>query len=268
MLLDVILVLYRNQISKEIYMKARILMLAFVVLASGAFLQDTFAASIGINFIGGHGGGPAGTSLGAAEVAGVVPQANYNNFAGANGANLALIDSNAAATSAQLTYNGGGTFTSSTNVPSGSDESLAQGFVFGTVTGTLSNIPYATYDLYLYLENDAGGRNTDTFANNVANTITSISIAGGNAGQVDGNAGTPFNYIQGVGAANGTGRNSANFVVFRGLTGPIATFQTSAPGNGSLSGIQVVDVATIPEPATALLGLGGLAALVLRRRRA
>ena len=56
----------------------RSLLALALLTVSAAFSSTTFAQSIGINFVGGqHTGGPDGASLLPADVAGVIPQANW-----------------------------------------------------------------------------------------------------------------------------------------------------------------------------------------------
>jgi hypothetical protein len=157
---------------------AACLAVAFSIVSAAA--SANAATMIGINFVGGGGPGPAGgVSLAPGSIAGVVPQANYNNVTGGSGSANNLIDNTGAATSVDLTFSGGGTYTSSGNAPAGADEALNTGFVFGTVTGTISELPFAfgTYDVYIYMENDAGGRQTTTLLNG-GNARTHTSIAG------------------------------------------------------------------------------------------
>src|SRR3954447_23575466 len=93
---------------------------AFVVVAAAIPAR----AGIGVNFTGGGNGSSPPISLLPTDVAGVVPQANYNNFAGGTGTGLALVDNTGVASPATLTYTASGTYSSiggATIAPAGGD---------------------------------------------------------------------------------------------------------------------------------------------------
>ncbi len=125
------------------------------VSALSATALTTQAASIGLNF----GAGRANASLAAGDSAGVVPQTNWNNLSGAGGVPTVLNGDNGLASGASVTW--------------ATDEEWSIGGPAADANGTLLNgwisendtpggsspvditgIPYATYDLYIYINHD------------------------------------------------------------------------------------------------------------------
>jgi hypothetical protein len=243
-------------------------LLALCVLVAGSCSATALrAASIGGDFIGNNGAN--GTML-ATDVAGVVPQANYNDLAGNNSSNANLVDSTGAGTGAGITYAGNGIYIAhgggGATGTQGGDEKLNSGFIYGTTHLAFTNIPYSTYDVYIYQLNDASGRQQTTTLTPAVGPAISFFGSSPNpeaVGQVDNNALTAYVYLQATSTTPGVFTDPANFVRFVGITGSSFTIDVSAPGNGYINGFQIVQI--VPEPASlSLLGLGGLA--LLRRR--
>jgi len=119
---------------------------------------------------------------------------------------------------------------------------------------SLSGITYSVYDIYVYFSSDTAGRVGTVSLGSTTydfSTVGSASIAGGSA-----------SFVQ---TTDTTGANpTANYVVFTGLTGSTQTIDSYVNLWGGIAGIQIV---AVPEPGTlALVGLGGLATLVMARR--
>jgi len=124
----------------------------------------------------------------------------------------------------------------------------------GTVSISLSTIPYSSYDLIVYLSSDTAGR---TGTVNVGSTTYDFSTMG--PAEISGaNASL-------IATSDTSGANpSADYAVFSGLSGSSQTITTDIPSYGGIAGFQIVDA---PEPgALALAGLGALALLRLRYR--
>jgi hypothetical protein len=234
-------------------MKTRLLLAVLGTLGISHALSD--AAVISIN-VGANGtvSGPAG-----AVVAG-----NWTNLFGSDQSSSNLIDDSALATTLDAAFIGGAnTF----NNFGGNDKNMLTGFLSGgTVNVTLTQVPYATYDVYVYF-NGFGDNNNNTWQ---ASDVTDP----GNPSLVD--QMTSFRGTQDTftfHAANGHVESALNtpgtYVKFTGMNvASLRIARTAGSGEIGISGIQVVDTsAAIPEPTTALaLGLGaGLFAL--RRRR-
>ena len=193
--------------------------------------------SIGIQFVG------SGTALTATSSAGVVAQSHWNPLTGATFSSVVLNDRTGAATAATLTGSADGSYFCGSTFPAGSgDSNLCSGELFcgafttETNTTTVSGIPYAQYDVYVYAECDAVGRNA-TFA---------LTPSGGS---------TQYYSLQTTSAAsawtqstntwNGSGTAPslpvANYVKFTGITASSFTLKFGgAASNVSVNGIEIV----------------------------
>jgi MYXO-CTERM domain-containing protein len=161
----------------------------------------------------------------------------------------------------------GGTYSSiggATIAPAGGDEKLNTGFVFGNGTFTVSGVPYANYDVYVYELNDASGRveTTTLTAGGPAQTYYGSSATPNDSSHVDQSAGTSYVYVLSNSTNVGSPTTNGDYVQFTGLTGSTFTFTSTAPGNGYVNGFQIVPT---PEPAS--LGFVGVSVLALLARR-
>jgi len=194
--------------------------------------------SIAMQFVG------SGTALLSTDSAGVssVAQTNWNVLSGASFTNVALANNAGAGTTATLTGTAGGSYWSggSSASPAGNSK-LASGELVNTWptsnTLTVANIPYATYDVYVYAGIDATGRNETvglTPSGGAGQFYSFTTEGGGSAWTV---ATSTWN-----GSGTAPSLPSANYVHFTGLTASSFTMNWGAPGNGGLNGIQIVPV--------------------------
>ncbi len=206
------------------------------------------AASIGIQFKGN------GTALGATDEAGLsaVAQPNWNVLNGSAFAAEVLSDSSGAQTSATLTGEANGPYfaSGSSAAPAGNSK-LASGELFNTWPNgpalTVSDIPYATYDVYVYAGIDAVGRKQTVSLTPDGGSAESFSFTTANGNSA---------WVAATSTWNGTGSApanlpSANYVHYTGLTASSFTMSWGAPGNGGLNGIQIVPTSsatTTPAP--------------------
>ena len=221
-------------------------------------------ASIGLNL----GVGRANTSLAASDVAGVVPQSNWNNLSGTSNAGPVVLNGDSGtpsgapvAWSVQEAWSVAGT-------TGGADGTLLNGF-FSENTGddssiTISNIPYPVYDLYIYVSHDrnfedvilreAGGQFADFTATEDNTDVTAASVT----------------YSQQTTSGSGSG----NYVKFTNLTNSTLDLQLLTVDAGGAAGgsidrnaISAIQLVQVPEPSSSLMGLLGGFALLARRRR-
>jgi hypothetical protein len=112
------------------------------------------APDIGINFVG------SGVSMGAAETAGVVPKANWNNALGATRSTpLTLTDDAGAATAATVTWSADNVWSTPVMDQAG-NRRLMKGYLdngfSNAITVTVAGLPAAAYDVYVYVDGDNG----------------------------------------------------------------------------------------------------------------
>ena len=123
------------------------------------------------------------------------------------------------------------------------------------MTISIAEIPYAQYDIYIYLSSDTAGREgyvTDTASTFYFSTYGSDAISGSNAV-----------FVQATETSDLGTNAAATYARFSNLTGSSQSLSVFAAGNGGIAGIQVIQV---PEPSAALLGGLGMLALFRRRR--
>jgi hypothetical protein len=234
-----------------------------------AMVGSASSGSIGVNFTGGA------HLLAAADQPGVVPGANWINVIGGSGTNPALLDNSATPTTARLTFSSTGDFDgfSGTSTPNAATSVLYQGGLFGNnVLGevhiTLTNIPYARCDVYVYAS-------ADTFVTNtLSDTNGATTFYYASDGRFN-SAATSLLQTTNTNPASPT-TGPGQYQLFSGQTGATFTLTTAGSISGVISnnvfGLQIVETPTaVPEPASlTLLGLGvaDLAGCSWKRKRA
>lgn len=213
-----------------------------VALTAAALVQPLSAQSIGLNF----GSGRANADLLVTDIAGAVPQGNWNNLAGGSGGPLVLNDSAAVVTAAEVTWATDEQW-SLAAVPADANGRLLTGFISennnaSESTISVTGISYSLYNLYVYISHD---RVMEDVILGEANGAFPDFTATENDPATDV---APVPLVQQV-ASGGT---PGNYVVFTDLSGAsfdliLSAVDAGGAGGGTLArnaiaGIQIVEV--------------------------
>jgi len=206
----------------------------FVITVGGGATNHN---PISINF---SGTGGTGTNMAASETAGVIPESNWNNFAGLSATSQPLVDSTGAGTTATLTFNDPKSF-SATGIANTAGNNRMMKFYLDsstntTTTVTVSGLPADSngYKVYVYFD----GNNTETREGQY--TISGTGITTTIINGFD-NANVDFS-----GTFTQANNNAGNYVLF--TIGNVSAFNLSATAvnngavypRGPLNGIQIV----------------------------
>jgi hypothetical protein len=269
---------------------SRVSLGVLIVLAAIVASHSSIATaqSIGIDWFGGNGTGDQ-TQMLPGEVAGVVPQSNWNSFIDATGTTAETFPLNlstGAASGASVTFSGspndwdtGITEATSPNhkMMLGYIDTNDTSITTVAVNGLPASFTGPGYNVYIYYDGDNGtqervgryeingvsmwGRDMGNFAGTFVQGQTTTDPAPGLSGTG----------LDNLAAAVAT-VPAGNYMVFGPLTSADFTLnvQASASAGGtnraSLNGMQIV---AVPEPATiaiVAIGLLGSAGLLVRRR--
>lgn len=209
--------------------------------------------AIGVNFVAGFGANDGGAVTG---TAGVFAQSNWNNVgprssspAADNGGNgefdaagsvVDLLDSSGATTSASVTWQADNTWASSNPTIDNDDERLMDGYLDNSASlpDTLvafSAIPFAAYDVLVYVGSDGNGRTGAIQINNDPMSATWYRTSTG-AGDFAGSG----DYVRATARSEGDAA-SANYVLFSQLSGSELSIQTlRGTNNSGIHGVQIV----------------------------
>lgn len=202
--------------------------------------------------------------LAATDVAGVIPADNWNSSLGASAGfytPMPLVDSNGDASGVILSDH----FRNNDerlSVPANptTTQLLFRGYTESQNNGgtgfTITNIPFAEYDLYVYVMSGNAGRRGFVTTTEAGTDDYYYQTAGG----------IPTSFIEVTSTSSAEYTVGGNYAVFRGLGNSSQTVTLS--GLNSWSGIAGFQIQQIPEPASAGCLIGGAAVLlclVLRR---
>jgi hypothetical protein len=202
---------------------------------------------------------------------------NYSAYAYGSGVTVNnLFDNTGTATTTSITYNSyNGYHITSPNPSQDADGSYNRDMLNGFLNAgpatwspaitydstTFNSIPYAQYNIYVYVSDDTAGRValvSDGSMTFDLSTMGSAEVSGANASLIQ--------------SSDTSGLNpSADYVEFTGLTGSSLTLTVTpgdqTPADAAWVGLAAVQIVAVPEPATlALAAIGGMVALVLGRR--
>ena len=234
--------------------------LAPLALLAAAFIAGpTQAASIGVDFVSKSPGG----TMGPADTAGVISQANWTTVV--PGATLDLKDSDGNPTTMDITATTQQGVFQVTNAFTAPDILMMRDGLFRnspgvSITVDLAEIPYNQYDLYVYLGHDgtSSGRLGSVTTDNSGTTYFYRNGSSLNS------------YVQATETGSSAASVASNYALFEGLTGSNLKITATAEAvQVFITGFQVVDAAQIPEPSTLVLAVLGLCGLIScgRRRR-
>lgn len=236
-----------------------------------ALVSSAHAASIGLSFTP-HNDTGALSVLSTTDVVGYpdVAQANWNNLVVTHNANgdvfgsfSGVVDDSGNPTSLTVTVNDlNRAFMVLRNETWGyknAEHTMRRAYVRQDVSVTISNVPYAVYDVYVYM-----------FHNGAANESIMLTLADGATGAVDStvyyfryNGNTPN--VLAVDTQPPASGNPTPADTIRFVNNTASSFVIQA-GDGSFEpGIAAIQIVAVPEPAA--IGLLGVGALMLVRRR-
>ena len=192
--------------------------------------------AMAINFV-----GSSTPAMGAAERAGVVVQANWNNGTGASRATpLALVDGAGAATTARITWTSSNTWATPIADQAGNAR-MMKGYLDTTSTSktsvTVTGLPARAYDVYVYVDGANG-----SYSRTAAYTISGSGITTTTINLTD-PANTDFTTTF-TRASNSNGnyvRFRINATTFTLMAAPVSG--TNATLRAPVNGIQIVPVA-------------------------
>jgi len=215
---------------------------AIPLLAGLAIAVSANAATLAVNFTGSTNTSVSGDLYG-------VTQVNWNNLSGGGGTPTDVLVTSDSGQSATVSYSGRGTYRMNGS-PVTVEESMFYGYLDDgndigiTINLNMASIAAGSYTVTIFSASDNGGGGfNDITVNGVANAVTN-----------EGNLG-------GLSNAHAT-------TVVTGVSGDL-TITTPVRNGSTRSSVAgfTVEYTAVPEPSSAaLLGMGGLA-LILRRRK-
>ena len=225
-----------------------------VTLAGGTLrlqANTTTGPSIGVHFGTDQGAGAYILAPGDVAGAGSFAMSHWNNAPNQSGATGditgpmpgAIVDNSGNSTSSTITWTSSGpTFPATLPVNATADNRLMGSFTnISPTTISVSNIPYASYEVVAYVGNEGGGANGRN-AHIVIGGTTYYYSTDSNDGNV------PYQYIPIATTTNPGGTYpGGNYAVFTGLSGSSFTLtQTSESTNSGVMGIEILQTQSNP----------------------
>ncbi len=253
--------------------KAKLVSLTFAAAFTAIFTAQSptaTAQTIGINF-----GATTGTkSMTATDQPGVIAGANWNNFSASSGSLLSLIDSTGSASTAKLTFNSAGVYPGPaiTNTSNAATNKMYSGCLVGDnvvseISISVTNIPFALYDVYVYSTLDFGQPGDEI---SISDGTTTYYSAGGSGPSL------PTSLLQTISTSIGSPTvGDGQYQIFSDKSSSSVTINTGLSQHNNYSsdvyGIQIVSKsASVPEPGSLALAFGGLTMggfIALRRHK-
>ena len=226
-----------------------------VIIAAHCAASLAQISTVGVNFIGGNDNEEVDASeLVPADVAGLIPQANWNNVAPWSnnrskgngtlpdevGTERDLIDSFGNVTAIDIAWDAENTFATDNNVIDNADERLTHGYLDNSsarpnIVIDITEIPYSNYDLVVYVGSDGNNRtgavliNEDTATQRWYRTSTGSGLFTG-----------PGSYIE-ADAIFEPQATPSNYVLFQGLSDPSVKIENvRGSANSGIHGLQII----------------------------
>lgn len=216
-----------------------------------ALSLPVFAGSISLNFEGADSSAATANLLAPGDIAGVVPAANWNNASGTSGSSGNLNDDSGAATTMDVSWTAQGTWSwerSGDPVPANANGVMFNGYLDttgndGSHTISVTNVPYARYDVIVYIDGENNGSarparvnvNPGASGDNPALNVFTAETANWNN-----------TFVQAV-ATTAPGTTAANYARFTGLTSTNFDIYAEAETfRAAINGFQVVETAVTP----------------------
>ena len=259
---------HRNRSYQAVTRRSVAALLGSLVFIAGALPApapaDATSPYIGVQFTS-H-GSPA---LASSDVAGLVPQSNFNvvpvnaqgQMTGVAGEPLRNSAGSPTPVTLSLLSDDGWSTSTSTTSPDGvllnGEDKSTPGTGSPTATYTLSGVPDGNYTLIVYIENDTPFNNANINLGPTTYYVTDEAVTGGVP---------PFARASSTSPAT---RDVGNYVEFDNVAtvgGTLTfsqTYDSGGNGTSAVNGFQLLSA--VPEPASAL-GIGA-ACLLIRRRR-
>ena len=211
------------------------------LVAALTFCGAANAQGIGIDWFGGNGTGPDQTQMLATDIAGVVPQGNWNSFLGVTGTNQALNFSTGTASGATISWgmSPNDWDTGITEAPSANHKMMLgyldtndTSITTMTVSGLPASLTGAGYNVIVYYDGDNG-----TAGRVGRYEVNGVSQWGRDAGVnftgtfTEGQTTTDpvvGGVIDNIAAAGLNAVPAGNYMTFRGLTAPSFTLNVQA----------------------------------------
>lgn len=217
-----------------------------------------------------------------------IDSSNWNNTIDRDSGTLAtgslsnLIDDSGAMTATTVSWGSDNVYYNREDGTGNDQRKLSVGYLDDTnsnISINFSGITYSSYRIYILLSSDEGQTTATNYTvtdNIIANglNVTGQIINGNNTGAnvtaygsiVDALNGAGSEWVELTGDGAGSQTQTGNYLVLDGLSGDLTITSGRNGGRGSIAGIIIEDT-TIPEPGTfALVGLGGIAFLLRRRK--
>ena len=214
----------------------------FVMVGTDQSSQTGGSAAVSIDFVG------EGSAMDPSELAGVVPEGNWNNAVGSAGT-VNLLDQNGAATAATATWSSDGGWSLPISDFPGNYRMMGgylDDYLGGTTSVTLSGLPSSAsgYSVYVYVDGDNPSYNRTGIYSISGSGTTPQTIQATDPGNTDYSGGS---YQDGQGVFTQANNSTGNYVVF---TVPGTSFTLTAnPGytnsnypRAPVNGIQIVPI--------------------------